>query len=95
MKFGTHMYRVKTHKKVSWTHTLTPTVNNEILEVYVSSPDAQKHHLDPYPKSNRKSAILGKMLNFGEFYGHFQASYFNELVLGISSDQLQICSETS
>ena len=71
--------------------SLTLLYRKEIWYTYVSCPDVQKSLLDPLPKPNRKSAILDLMCVFGDS----RTPYFNELLLEISRDLLQIWSVLS
>ena len=58
----------------------------ETWQAYWRYQDVQKSLLEQYPKSNRKSAILKLMCKFGDIFPSFQASYFDELLQGISLD---------
>ena len=61
------------------------TKKNEIHKPYVTCQDAQKSLLESYRKSNRKSAILEKLVNFRIFWDISHTLYFNELLLQDSS----------
>lgn len=72
--------------KLQNTLALCLIFDSETWEVNVRYQDVQKGVLEQYLKSNRKSAIVNWRCNFGDIFSSFQASYFNNLLLRISSD---------